>query len=122
VKVVLAGQGADEPHGGYGRHQAAALLQPLRVVPPAAALPVGAIARALPRAARARRVAHTLGGRGDATRLLRLVEITDGATRSALVGRGAEAEQERLAAARSILSDVPRRSTSTRTCSCPTGS
>ena len=26
VKVVLAGQGADEPHGGYGRHQAAAAL------------------------------------------------------------------------------------------------
>src|SRR3954468_15242773 len=25
VKVVLAGQGADEPHGGYGRHQAAAV-------------------------------------------------------------------------------------------------
>ena len=24
VKVVLSGQGADEPHGGYGRHQAAA--------------------------------------------------------------------------------------------------
>jgi asparagine synthase (glutamine-hydrolysing) len=109
VKVVLAGQGADEPHGGYGRHQAAALLQPLRVVPPAVASPVGAIARALPRAARARRVAHTLGGRGDATRLLRLVEITDGATRRALIGRGAEAEQERLASARSILSEVPGR-------------
>ena len=30
VKVVLAGQGADEPHGGYGRHQAAALLGGLR--------------------------------------------------------------------------------------------
>ena len=26
VKVVLSGQGADEPHGGYGRHQAAAAL------------------------------------------------------------------------------------------------
>jgi asparagine synthase (glutamine-hydrolysing) len=110
VKVVLAGQGADEPHGGYGRHQAAALLQPLRVVPPAAAAPAGAIARALPRAASARRVAHLLGGRGDATRLLRLVEITDGPTRTALLGRGAEAEQERLTTARSILADVSGRS------------
>ena len=36
VKVVLAGQGADEPHGGYGRHQAAALLAPLKLVPSAA--------------------------------------------------------------------------------------
>src|SRR5829696_9013849 len=32
VKVVLAGQGADEPHGGYGRHQAAALERLLRLV------------------------------------------------------------------------------------------
>ncbi len=107
VKVVLAGQGADEPHGGYGRHQAAALLQPLKLVPPAAAAPAAALARALPRAASARRVAHLIGGRGDAARLLRLVEITDARTRTALLGAGAEAEQERLAAARAILADVP---------------
>jgi asparagine synthase (glutamine-hydrolysing) len=109
VKVVLAGQGADEPHGGYGRHQAAALLAPLRLVPAAAAAPAAAIARALPRAAAARRVAHLLGGRGDAQRLLRLVEITDGETRTALVGAGSEAEQERLATARGVLADVPGR-------------
>jgi asparagine synthase (glutamine-hydrolysing) len=107
VKVVLAGQGADEPHGGYGRHQAAALLGPLKLVPPAAAAPAAALARALPRAASARRVAHLLGGRGDAARLLRLVEITDAHTRAALVGPGAEAERERLTAARAILADVP---------------
>jgi asparagine synthase (glutamine-hydrolysing) len=110
VKVVLAGQGADEPHGGYGRHQAAALLQPLKLVPPAAAAPAAALARALPRAASARRVAHLLGGRGDAERLLRLVEITDSRTRAALLGAGAEAERERLATARGVLADVPNRS------------
>ena len=109
VKVVLAGQGADEPHGGYGRHQAAALLRPLKLVPAAAATPAAAIARALPRAAAARRVAHLLGGRGDADRLLRLVEITDAGTRTALAGAGVEAEQERLATARGILADVPGR-------------
>ena len=109
VKVVLAGQGADEPHGGYGRHQAAALLAPLKLVPPAVAGPAASLARALPRAASARRVAHLIGGRGDAARLLRLVEITDAATRTALVGPGAEAEQERLARARGILSDVSGR-------------
>ena len=109
VKVVLAGQGADEPHGGYGRHQAAALLRPLKLVPAAAAAPAAAIARALPRAASARRVAHLLGGRGDAARLLRLVEITDARTRSALLGPGAEAEAERLATARGVLADVPGR-------------
>jgi asparagine synthase (glutamine-hydrolysing) len=109
VKVVLAGQGADEPHGGYGRHQAAALLRPLKLVPAAAASPAAALARALPRAASARRLAHLLGGRGDAQRLLRLVEITDSEARTALLGPGAEAEQERLATAREVLGDVAGR-------------
>jgi asparagine synthase (glutamine-hydrolysing) len=112
VKVVLAGQGADEPHGGYGRHQAAAVLGRLRLVPAAAAAPAAALARALPRAARARRTAHVLGGRGDAERLLRLVEITDTPVRKALLGtrgRGAEATAERLERAREILAEVPGR-------------
>ena len=54
VKVVLAGQGADEPHGGYGRHQAAALLAGLRHLPPALASPVRRRWRARCRAPRAR--------------------------------------------------------------------
>ena len=113
VKVVLAGQGADEPHGGYGRHQAAAVLDRLRFVPAAAASPAAVLARALPRAARARRTAHVLGGRGDAERLLRLVEITDAPVRSALLGergRATDATLERLASARTVLADVPGRS------------
>jgi asparagine synthase (glutamine-hydrolysing) len=123
VKVVLAGQGADEPHGGYGRHQAAALLRHARLVPAAAAAPAAALARALPRAARARRAAHLLGGRGDGERLLRLVEITDEPVRAALLrsggagrdgsgraqGRGERAEAERLATARDVLGDVAGR-------------
>jgi asparagine synthase (glutamine-hydrolysing) len=110
VKVVLAGQGADEPHGGYGRHQAAALLRPLSLIPTAAAAPAARLARSLPRAANARRVAHLIGGRGDEQRMLRLMEITDAEARTALVGRTAaglgEAEQERLTSARAILADV----------------
>ncbi len=114
VKVVLAGQGADEPHGGYGRHQAAVLLNRLRLAPPALASPAAALARAVPRAARARRAAHLLGGRGDAERLLRLVEITDAPVRRALLGGrragGAQdAEGERLARAREVLGDVAGR-------------
>ena len=109
VKVVLAGQGADEPNGGYGRHQAAALLRPLKLVPPAVAGPAGALARALPRAASARRLAHVVSGRGDAQRLLRLVEITDARVRTELVGPGAEAEQERLVTARAVLAPVESR-------------
>jgi asparagine synthase (glutamine-hydrolysing) len=109
VKVVLAGQGADEPHGGYGRHQAAALLGPLKLLPAVAAAPAAALARALPRAASARRVAHLIGGRGGAARLLRLVEITDARTRTSLLGAGEQAEAERLATAGDVLADVPGR-------------
>ena len=112
VKVVLAGQGADEPHGGYGRHQAAAVLDHLRFVPAAAAGPAAALARALPRAARARRTAHVLGGRGDAERLLRLVEITDDRVRRDLLTHGetdAQARGERLDTARGYLGDVAGR-------------
>jgi asparagine synthase (glutamine-hydrolysing) len=123
VKVVLAGQGADEPHGGYGRHQAAALLGHLRNAPAALATPAAAVARALPRAARARRAAHLLGGRGDAERVLRLVEITDAPVRRGLLGseraaregreggaRGANgAEAERLELAQAVLADVEDR-------------
>jgi asparagine synthase (glutamine-hydrolysing) len=110
VKVVLAGQGADEPHGGYGRHQAAALLNRLRLVPAALASPAASLARAVPRAARARRAAHLLGGRGDAERLLRLVEITDAPVRASLLSsQGKEAEDERLASARAVLGDVAGR-------------
>ncbi len=111
VKVVLAGQGADEPHGGYGRHQAAALLNRVRLAPAALATPAAALARALPRAARARRAAHLLGGRGDAERLLRLVEITDAPVRHALLGGPGSggAEAERLALAQAVLGDVKGR-------------
>jgi asparagine synthase (glutamine-hydrolysing) len=113
VKVVLAGQGADEPHGGYGRHQAAALLAPLKLVPSAAARPAAAVARALPRAAAARRVAHLIGGRGDTERLLRLVEITDADVRAGLLGAAAggrsDAEGERIVRAREILAGVEGR-------------
>jgi asparagine synthase (glutamine-hydrolysing) len=110
VKVVLAGQGADEPHGGYGRHRAAALLGPLKLLPPALATPAGAAARLLPRAARARRTAHLLAGRSDAERLLRLVEITDAETRGALTGTvGEQAAAERLATAQDVLGDVAGR-------------
>jgi asparagine synthase (glutamine-hydrolysing) len=90
------------------------MLDRLRLVPAAAASPAAVIARALPRAARARRTAHVLGGHGDTERLLRLVEITDAPVRAALLGgrrdaSGEEATGERLANARSILADVPGR-------------
>ncbi len=111
VKVVLAGQGADEPHGGYGRHRAAAVLSQLKALPSFLARPVAAATGALPRNARAKRAARLLGDMDDAARLVRLAEITDHGQRAALSGsRGEEADHERTALAQDLLSDVPGRS------------
>ncbi len=105
VKVVLSGQGADEPHGGYGRHQAAALLGPLSRLPG----PLAGLAAKLPNE-RARRLGHLLGPMEDAQRLVRLVEISDPGLRTRLTGRaGEEAESERTAQAADLLTDVADR-------------
>jgi asparagine synthase (glutamine-hydrolysing) len=110
VKVVLSGQGADEPHGGYGRHQAALLLGPIARLPGPLARPLAAAARALPRSERARRGARLAGDMSDAERLVRLVEITGEEQRARLVGRaGADAAAERHALAADVLGDVPGR-------------
>ncbi len=106
VKVVLSGQGADEPHGGYGRHQAAAAL--------GLATRLGPLARPLRAATglasgneRARRASRLLGDMSTAERLVRLVEITDDPLRAALVGSvGEQAAAEREALAGDVLGDV----------------
>ncbi len=106
VKVVLSGQGADEPHGGYGRHQAAAALGLAARLGPLAAPLRGALGLAK-RNERARRAARLLGDMPAAQRLGRLVEITDDSLRSALSGSsGEEAAAERNALAEDVLADV----------------
>jgi asparagine synthase (glutamine-hydrolysing) len=109
VKVVLSGQGADEPHGGYGRHQAASVLQLLQRIPGVLGGPLRAASR-LARGERARRTARLVGRMSDAERLVRLVEITDDETRQSLVGgAGAEAGSERGSLAAGVLADVAGR-------------
>ncbi len=110
VKVVLAGQGADEPHGGYGRHQAAAMLRHLSRLPAGLAGPAARAAALVSRGYRAERVARLLGDLSDAERIMRLAEITDQSLRTRLVGRaGEEAEAERLALVGDVLGDVSDR-------------
>ena len=106
VKVVLSGQGADEPHGGYGRHQAASVLQVLRRVPNLLARPLRAAA-ALSSDERAGRAARLVGPLSNAELLARLVEITDEPTRERLSGsRGGAAAEERARLASDVLEDV----------------
>jgi asparagine synthase (glutamine-hydrolysing) len=106
VKVALSGQGADEPHGGYGRHQAAMALGATRRLGPLAT-PLRAAAGLLSGNERVRRAARLVGDLSDAERLVRLVEITDEGLRSRLVGDvGAEAAAERVALAAEVVADV----------------
>jgi len=106
VKVALSGQGADEPHGGYGRHQAALVLGAARHLGPLAT-PLRAAAGLLPGNERARRAARLLGDMPDAERLVRLVEITGEDLRGSLVGgAGEQAAAERTALASDVLADI----------------
>jgi len=110
VKVALSGQGADEPHGGYGRHQAAMALGAARHLGPLAT-PLRAATRLLAGNERARRAGRLLGDLSDAERLTRLVEITGEDLRTSLVGNsGDEAAAERTALAADVLADVGDRS------------
>jgi asparagine synthase (glutamine-hydrolysing) len=109
VKVVLSGQGADEPHGGYGRHQAAAALGLAGHLGPLAR-PLRAATALMSGNERARRVGRLLGEMPDSQRLARLVEITDDDTRAGLSGGiGGDAAAERLALADGVLGDVAGR-------------
>jgi asparagine synthase (glutamine-hydrolysing) len=110
VKVVLSGQGADEPLGGYERHQAAAALGLIEHLPPALAWPVRVAADAVPRNERLKRAAGLLTAPPGVDRLLRVFEITNGRLRSHLTaGSSDEAEAERVALASKILRDVADR-------------
>ena len=109
VKVVLSGQGADEPHGGYGRHQAAAALGAAGRLGPLA-YPLRAATGLLAGNERTRRAGRLLGDLTEAERLIRLIEITDDDLRTRLVGGiGQDAATERLALAGDVLSDIPGR-------------
>jgi asparagine synthase (glutamine-hydrolysing) len=112
VKVVLSGQGADEPLGGYQRHLAAAWSGALGGVPGALTRPLHAAAEALPRNERAKRAAAMLGAGSRAERLLRIFEITTADSRTTLVGpseAAAVAAAERASLAGALLADVPDR-------------
>lgn len=107
VKVVLSGQGADEPLGGYQRHQAAAALRLAALVPPSAAAVGRRAAEALPRNERAKRAARLLGVRDPQAALLGTFAISSEEDRGALRARAGEAAAaERAGLARAVLVDV----------------
>ena len=103
---MLSGQGADEPHGGYGRHQAAFALGVAAKLGPLA-IPLRAAAGLAKRSSTALRTRRMLGDMPASQRLMQLIEITDEPVREALVGsRGDAAAAERTALAQDVLGDV----------------
>jgi asparagine synthase (glutamine-hydrolysing) len=110
VKVVLSGQGADEPLGGYQRHQAAAALGLVKRLPSGLGRPAHAMAVALTRNERVKRAAAVMSASPGDDRLLRIFEITDGGLRIELTGHPSlEAEEERRRIATEVLADVADR-------------
>jgi asparagine synthase (glutamine-hydrolysing) len=110
TKVVLSGQGADEPLGGYRRYHASAALDVLERLPGGIAAPAERLAEALPRNERAKRAARVLAAPPGLERLLTVFEISSPERRAALTGGdGAEAAAERSRIAGDVLADVPDR-------------
>jgi asparagine synthase (glutamine-hydrolysing) len=110
VKVVLSGQGADEPLGGYERHQAASVVGMTEALPPLFARPAVALADALPRNERLKRAARLLGVPPGVDRVLQVFEISDAALRARLTGGPADdAAEERRELARGLLADLGSR-------------
>jgi asparagine synthase (glutamine-hydrolysing) len=108
VKVVLSGQGVDEPLAGYKRAQAAAALRVVERVPRGAAAPLRRVAAVLPRGERIKRGVHVLGAEPGVERLLAVFDITDPTLRMELTGgRGEGAAAERRALVEEVISDVP---------------
>lgn len=110
VKVVLSGQGADEPLGGYERHQAASVVGATEALPGFLSRPAIALADALPRNERLKRAARLLGAPPGLDRVLQVFEISDAGLRARLTGGpAAEAAEERRELARELLADLGSR-------------
>ncbi len=107
VKVVLSGQGADEPFGGYERHQAGAMLDLIARVPSVLARPLVAAAEAVPRNERLKRATRLVGPDNDLDRVLQIFEIADADVRGRLTrGPAAAAAAERKTLAADVLGDL----------------
>ncbi len=94
VKVVITGQGADEPFGGYARHFGERWGELFRRIPsPVRRAILGPIVAALPRGERLKRAFSSLGEADIALRLRSVYSIFDAHDREVLLGGRAQAAE-----------------------------
>lgn len=95
VKVVITGQGADEPFGGYPRHLGERYGWLVRGIPPVMLDRIVAPAvSALPRNARIKRAVSSLGTRDAAKRMVAVWTIADEALKDGLYRPGLRPRQQ----------------------------
>jgi asparagine synthase (glutamine-hydrolysing) len=94
VKVVLTGQGADEPFGGYARHFGERWGRFLRAIPrPLRDHVIHPIVSGLPRGERAKRALASLGEEDNTKRFRSVYSIFDDETRLKLLGGRSRASE-----------------------------
>ena len=109
VKVVLTGQGADEPFAGYHRYLGLRYANAYRSLPVAVRdRMIAPLVELLPRSERLKRAVRSLGEGSDASTLARVYSVVDDALKERLLGVPIRDDGGERAAAYWLSSDTHR--------------